>query len=338
MAEQRRQKERDAEDFQAWQQVVQKNAEDHERNEAAKKRRQAEITQDLKRQAAESEAAVVRRREREVQQREREKEELDRVIAADKRAEGREAQAKAEVAAKKSKAARASFEAAAIEREARKKAEIEEGKALAAELKKQSELREAEANAGYKKRQAVVDRRTSTLGVANAAVLAQKEMAEDTRITQAFERQKKQVVEDYWKEDEARQRMENAALAVNATLAGEVRATRGVAEREADQKQGELFRKQDAEFLEAERRKFEKARKTRDSIDSELMRIAHTNASIHRDESNVTDRVREREMSYNRHTMERMASEGFLPHASQPLLLKAKQLKMTIRAPQAARA
>jgi len=335
LAEQRQRKQREAEEQRNWQQVVFRNADSHKQNEDAAKRKKAEIADEMRRQAAESAAALARRKERDDREREREREELDRAMALDRLAAERETKAKADLLAKRSKDARENFEAAAREREAKKNAEFEESKALAAELKRQSEAREAEANAGYRKAQAVVDRLTSTLGVANAAVLAQKDSAEDQRINKAFEHKKRQWVEDYWKEEEVRGRREHENSAGNTKLADEVRATRGVAEREANRKQGEIWRKQDAEHWESVRRKAEKARRDRDTVDSTLLRTVHSNSGLHHSDFNVTDHMREREMSYNRSTIDRMTSEGFCPHLTQPLALKANQLTLTMRSAKA---
>jgi len=329
--ERSRQQEREEEDAKVWRETIKRQTEEHHKDEAEKERVKAERTLEMKRFAKEGEVVLAKRKQVVEEHQVREREELDRVLAADKTREANQAAKHREVSERRSKDARANFEVVAQMRETKKLALIEEDKGLAAEAKRRSEQQEAVANLGYKTRQAIVDAITSTMGESLRREEAKqaKNLVERVDVQSSQYETKRYI--DYWDREEVRERNWKETEQRNIKVGAEVRTNKGVAEREADTKQSETWKKQDAEHHIAMRRKTEEKRLVRDRIDDELLQITRSNLSLHRSEIGVSDHMREREMSFHRPVLDRMAADGFQADVSGPLAMQATQLTATMK-------
>merc|ERR1711879_481347 len=94
-------------------------------------------------------------------------------------------------------------------------------------------------------------------------------------------------------------------------------------EKEADQRQLEIFQKNLADGKEEDRKKAEKARQARADLDVHLIGQIRDQTAVHPLRFGMTDKTRQTDLAYNRLLFEEMNMQGFRQELSAEMLAKA---------------
>ncbi|CAE8596075.1 unnamed protein product [Polarella glacialis] len=169
--------------------------------------------------------------------------------------------------------------------------------------------------------QARVDKISATMGRQLAEGIAQKAKAEETRQTSAQQEHERRRMGDYWREQDDHSAKVQEMTEGRAKQLREGGKDTGTHESNADQ--AALLRKRHEQALLEERTKVAKARRARKETDDYLFEQMNWTSGTHKSEKGVTAEFKQRELSYNRPLLERLAKDGFNLELTGTLLLKA---------------
>lgn len=265
--------------------------------------------------------AIQERNRQAVARRKRQEEDMTRWLANEKKKREDEEQATREEHARKCKQARDDMEAAAQEAERQRLQREEDERRLVAEMQRVMDANEAKKQAELKAREDAVAARMASVGEQVAKRDREEEQALEERLRKAQEEGDRIVEADMQRRESEHQRK---VKEMNDTRAKQIAdaGRAGVAEKEADRKMAERWRKQLEDGKAADKAKEDKRRMAREDLDRDLIAAIRERKAMHPQHYIMTPQVQQTEVCMNRALFEAMDEDRFQPSITQSLLTK----------------